>query len=73
MFYQTYQTVKLRATVTDNMLPFRTICREIASSMIMDMFNFIHPSNPTIPQPLPAFQRGENAVSVYIQESILFC
>ena len=32
----------------------RNICREIASSMTMDMFNFIHTSDPTIPQALPA-------------------
>ena len=45
---------KLRATVTETMQSFRNICREIASSMTMDMFNFIHTSDPTIPQALPA-------------------
>ena len=45
---------KLRATVTETMQSFQNICREIASSMTMDMFNFIHTSDPTIPQALPA-------------------
>ena len=69
---------KLRATVTDNMLSFRKICRETASAMTMDMFNLIHSSDPTILQPLPVIpklslfpNRGKTSKFIHTRKQIV--
>ena len=44
---------KLRATVTKSMPTFRNICRQVASFISIDMFNFVHATDPTLPLILP--------------------
>ena len=55
---------KLRTAVTNNMPSFRNICRQIAASIQMDMFCFIHATDPTIPQVLTPTTPTESARQV---------